>query len=55
MLPEYTHPVHVWSSYAIFAVIVLWQYLQPRWRRRRLLREIRQQIEERRLAREAQR
>lgn len=35
---------YVWTSYAIFAVIVVYNLLQPRFRRRTIVREVRQQI-----------
>lgn len=32
---------YVWSSYAIFAVGLLIDYLAPRWRNRRIITELR--------------
>ncbi|MCB1561868.1 MAG: heme exporter protein CcmD [Xanthomonadales bacterium] len=34
--------VYVWSSYGAFAVFLLWDWLAPRFQRRRLLRGIEQ-------------
>ena len=31
---------YVWSSYALFALMLAWDLLLPRWRMRRVLREI---------------
>jgi len=54
MIPELSHAVYVWSSYAVFAVIVAWQFLQPLIRRRRLVRSMIEAEAERRAARRNQ-
>jgi len=40
MIPELDYAFYVWTSYGVFAVTVLWQFIQPRLRRRRLLAEL---------------
>jgi heme exporter protein D len=32
--------VYVWSSYAIFAAMLAWDAIAPRWRARRVLRDL---------------
>ena len=44
MIPQFEFAVFVWTSYAIFAIIVVWQILQPILRRRRLEAEIREEL-----------
>ena len=51
MIPELNYAPFVWSSYGVFAVVCAWQFLAPLVRRRRLLRQIREQLEEERAAR----
>ena len=51
MIPELTHASYVWASYAIFAVIVAWQFIQPLIRRKRLTDAIFEAEAERRAAR----
>ena len=36
---------YVWGSYAVVLVVVGWQYCAPNWQRRRLLRELRAQLD----------
>ena len=42
---------YVWTSYGAFVAFLLWDWLAPRWQRRRLLRDI-QQRERREAARQ---
>ncbi|MGY6552907.1 MAG: heme exporter protein CcmD [Wenzhouxiangella sp.] len=44
MIPQFEFAAFVWTSYAIFAIIVGWQILQPILRRRRLEAEIREEL-----------
>ncbi len=44
MIPQFEFAAFVWTSYAIFAIIVAWQIIQPIWRRRRLEAEIREEM-----------
>lgn len=37
MIPEFSHATYVWTSYGTFAIIAAWQFLQPLFRRRRLI------------------
>jgi heme exporter protein CcmD len=50
MIPEITHAQYVWSSYAIFALIVGWQFVQPLIRRKRLVSHMLEAEAERRAA-----
>ncbi|QKK02885.1 MAG: heme exporter protein CcmD [Pseudomonadota bacterium] len=40
MIPELDYAFYVWTSYGVFAVTMLWQFVQPRLRHRRLLAEL---------------
>lgn len=44
MIPQFEFAAFVWTSYAIFAIILGWQFLQPILRRRRLEAEIREEL-----------
>ncbi len=44
MIPQFEFAAFVWTSYAIFAIIIAWQIIQPIWRRRRLEAEIREEM-----------
>lgn len=44
MIPQFEFAEFVWTSYAIFAIIVAWQIIQPILRRRRLEAEIREEM-----------
>jgi heme exporter protein CcmD len=55
MIPEITHAQYVWSSYAVFAVIVGWQFIQPLLRRKRLITNLLEAEAERRAAARSQR
>ena len=46
-----SHGFYIWTSYAVFAAVVLWQAVAPVLRRRRIIAEIREE----RLAREEER
>lgn len=46
MIPELNYAFYVWSSYGVFAAVCAWQFLAPWARRRQLVRQIREQIEE---------
>ena len=48
MIPELNYAAFVWSSYGVFAAVCAWQFLSPMIRRRRLVRQIREQLEEQR-------
>ena len=50
MIPELNYAPFVWSSYGVFAAVCAWQFLAPMLRRRRLIRQIREQLEEERAA-----
>ncbi|MCA1780197.1 MAG: heme exporter protein CcmD [Xanthomonadaceae bacterium] len=52
MIPEFSHAAYVWASYGIFAVVVLWQWIQPLVRRRRILDALTEARAEQRAARE---
>ncbi len=43
MIPEFEYAPYVWSSYAIFAVVIAWQAVIPVLRRRRILAELREE------------
>ena len=43
MIPQLDYAFYVWTSYGLFAVIMVWQFLQPRLRRRRILAELREE------------
>jgi heme exporter protein CcmD len=43
MIPQLDYAFYVWTSYGLFAVIMAWQFVQPRLRRRRLLAELREE------------
>jgi len=45
LLPQFEYAAYVWSSYGLFAVILLWQFAAPWIRRRQLLDEVREEIE----------
>lgn len=40
MLDMGKYGVYVWGSYALFAAMLAWDALVPRWRARRFLREL---------------
>lgn len=40
MIPQFDYAFYVWSSYALFAVVCLWQFAQPKLRRRRIMAEL---------------
>ncbi|NBD96059.1 MAG: heme exporter protein CcmD [Gammaproteobacteria bacterium] len=44
MIPQLDYAFYVWTSYGLFAVVVAWQFLQPRLRRRRIVAELREEI-----------
>lgn len=46
MVPDLNYAVYVWSSYAVFGLVCAWQWLVPILRRRRLLGQLAEQIEE---------
>lgn len=46
MIPELNYAAFVWSSYGVFTAVCAWQFLAPWIRRRRLVRQIREQLEE---------
>jgi len=54
MIPNLTHAEFVWSSYAIFLLVVAWQFLQPLLKRRSLITHLSEAIAERRAARRTQ-
>ncbi|WP_376690711.1 heme exporter protein CcmD [Wenzhouxiangella sp. EGI_FJ10409] len=43
MIPQLDYAFYVWTSYGLFAVIMAWQFIQPRLRRRRILAELREE------------
>ena len=43
MIPEFEYAPYVWTSYGIFAMIIVWQVVQPIVRRRRLEVELREE------------
>lgn len=43
MIPQLDYAFYVWTSYGLFAVIMAWQYIQPRLRRKRILAELREE------------
>lgn len=51
MIPDISHAGYVWSSYAIFATVMMWQFLQPLLKRRKLLAQLTEAVAERRAAR----
>lgn len=50
MIPELSHASYVWSSYAIFGAIVVWQFLQPLMRRKHIVDSMIEAEAERRAA-----
>lgn len=51
MIPEISHAAYVWSSYAIFTIVMAWQFLQPLLKRRKILNQLHEAVAERRAAR----
>lgn len=51
MIPDFEYAAFVWSSYLVFAVVVAWQVLQPLLRRRKIRKQLAEQLEEQRAAR----
>jgi heme exporter protein CcmD len=43
MIPEFEYAPYVWTSYGIFAMIMVWQVMQPILKRRRLESELREE------------
>lgn len=43
MIPQLDYAFYVWSSYGLFTLTMAWQFLQPRFRRRRILAELREE------------
>ena len=43
MIPEFEYAAYVWSSYAIFAAVMVWQAAVPFLRKRRILAELREE------------
>lgn len=43
MIPQLDYAFYVWTSYGLFAVIMGWQFVQPRVRSRRLVAELREE------------
>jgi heme exporter protein CcmD len=43
MIPDLDYAFYVWTSYGLFALIMAWQFLQPRLRRRQILAELREE------------
>jgi heme exporter protein CcmD len=43
MIPEFEYAAYVWSSYAIFTVVIAWQAAVPFFRKRRMLAELREE------------
>lgn len=43
MIPEFEYGFYVWSSYGLFAAVMLWQFVQPQLKRRRLEAELREE------------
>jgi len=50
MIPELSHAPYVWTSYSIFVAIVVWQFLQPLLRRKRIVNSMIEAQAERRAA-----
>ncbi|MEE4304153.1 MAG: heme exporter protein CcmD [Wenzhouxiangella sp.] len=44
MIPQLDYAFYVWSSYGLFAVIMAWQFIQPRVRRRRIIAELQEEL-----------
>ena len=36
---------YVWTSWGLTALVLLWQYIQPKRRRRKLINEIKRQLQ----------
>lgn len=51
MIPEFEYAAFVWSSYLLFAIVMIWQILQPVLRRRRIKKRLLEQLEEQQAAR----
>ena len=51
MIPDISHAGYVWSSYAIFTIVMAWQFLQPLLKRRKILTQLSEAVAERRAAR----
>jgi len=43
MIPDFEYAFYVWTSYGIFAVVIAWQFIQPRLRKRRIEAEVREE------------
>lgn len=43
MIPELEYAFYIWASYGIFALVMVWQFVQPRLRRRRIEAEVREE------------
>ncbi|MGK7295169.1 MAG: heme exporter protein CcmD [Candidatus Wenzhouxiangella sp. M2_3B_020] len=55
MIPDISHAQYVWTSYAIFALIVGWQFVQPLVRRKKLVANMIEAEAERRAAERSRR
>jgi len=44
MIPQLDYASYVWTSYGLFALIVAWQFIQPRLQRKRILAELREEL-----------
>ncbi len=44
MIPDFEYGFYVWTSYAVFALVIGWQIIQPLARRRRILAELREEL-----------
>ncbi|WP_376696844.1 heme exporter protein CcmD [Wenzhouxiangella sp. EGI_FJ10305] len=44
MIPQLDYAFYVWTSYGLFAVVMAWQFIQPRLRRRRIVAELREEL-----------
>lgn len=43
MIPQLDYAFYVWTSYALFALVMAWQFIQPRLRRQRIQAELREE------------
>ncbi|MEN1726868.1 MAG: heme exporter protein CcmD [Pseudomonadota bacterium] len=43
MIPVFEYAAYVWSSYAIFSVVIIWHAAVPFLRKRRIMAELREE------------
>lgn len=44
LIPDLEYAFFVWTSYGLFTLIMIWQFLQPRLARRRIEAELQEEL-----------